>query len=312
MALRDQPYFPFYVQDFITDEKLTNCSAESTGVYIRLMCAMHKSEEYGKILLRQKDRQTDRQTYNFAVMLARQMPYNVDVIERALTELLEERVIYMDGDVIYQKRMVKDAELSDKRSKSGKKGAEQSNKGRGRNKGFAAGFAAAKSTANTENEYEYEIENDNDNKKGIVQTIDKGEKVKERTHAREDEEDDRFDDFWKVYPKKNGDIREAYLEYRRVVETVSPETLISEIKKQTKGMSREDFRYLPSAEKWLRNKGWLAKSDFEEKPKEPEIQAFTPKERRQEPYNLADMVEWPPGSNQYRPSREVPGYGTDT
>lgn len=53
------------------------------------------------------------------------------------------------------------------------------------------------------------------------------------------------------------------------------------------------------------------KETQKEKPKEPEIQAFTPKEKRQEPYNLADMVEWPPGSNQYRPSREVPGYGTD-
>ncbi len=144
------------------------------------------------------------------------------------------------------------------------------------------------------------------------QEVQEVKKDNKNTHAREEEEDDRFDDFWKAYPKKNGDIREAYLEYRRAVDTVSPETLISEIKKQTKGMSREDFRYLPSAEKWLRNKGWLAKSDFEEKPKEPEIQAFTPKERRQEPYNLADMVEWPPGSNQYRPSREVPGYGTDT
>ncbi len=54
MALRNQPYFPLYVQDFLTDEKLAECSAESTGVYIRLMCILHKSEEYGCILLKTK------------------------------------------------------------------------------------------------------------------------------------------------------------------------------------------------------------------------------------------------------------------
>lgn len=39
---------------------------------------------------------------------------------------------------------------------------------------------------------------------------------------------------------------------------------------------------------------------------ETTIPAFTPKELKHDPYDLSDMVEWPPGSNQYRPSREVP------
>ena len=58
MALRDQPYLPLYVQDFLTDEKLIECSASATGVYIRVMCIMHKSDPYGMILLKQKDKQT--------------------------------------------------------------------------------------------------------------------------------------------------------------------------------------------------------------------------------------------------------------
>ena len=49
MALRDQPYIPLYVQDFMTDEKLNECSAESTGVYIRIMCLMQITR--GTILL---------------------------------------------------------------------------------------------------------------------------------------------------------------------------------------------------------------------------------------------------------------------
>lgn len=39
------------------------------------------------------------------------------------------------------------------------------------------------------------------------------------------------------------------------------------------------------------------------------IAPFTPKELRHDPYDLSDMVEWPPGSNHYIPSREVPKDG---
>lgn len=128
MALRDQPYLPLYVQDFLTDEKLAECSAKSTGVYVRLMCIMHKSEEYGKILLRQKDRQTDQQIKNFAAKIAKQMPYSEDVILASLQELIDENVLYIDGDYLVQKRMVKDNSISELRSLAGKKGAEETNK----------------------------------------------------------------------------------------------------------------------------------------------------------------------------------------
>lgn len=156
MARRDQPYFPLYVQDFLTDEKLAECSAESVGVYIYLLCIMHKSQDYGKILLRQKDRQNERQILNFAEKLVRQMPFKVDVIDRALEELVDEGVLTIDGDVLFQKRMVKDGELSDKRAISGKKGAENTNKGNREKSRFAAAKSAAKRSANSENENENE------------------------------------------------------------------------------------------------------------------------------------------------------------
>lgn len=125
MALRDQPYIPLYVMDFMTDEKLANCSAESTGVYIRLMCVLHKMEEYGVILLKQKDRQSGNILHDFALKLSRQMPYDVDCIERSLAELVEEGVVVLEKNKLYQKRMVKDGELSSKRAESGKKGGKQ-------------------------------------------------------------------------------------------------------------------------------------------------------------------------------------------
>jgi len=147
MALRDQPYLPLYVQDFLTDEKLIECSASTTGIYIRLMCIMHKSNIYGTILLKQKDKQTDKQVKNFALKLSKQMPYKIDEIESALNELISEEVIFLNGDKIFQKRMIKDNEISLIRAKAGKKGGKKTQK-----------FAQAKSEAKTEDEIETENE----------------------------------------------------------------------------------------------------------------------------------------------------------
>ena len=163
MALRNQPYFPLYVQDFLTDEKLAECNAESTGVYIRLMCLLHKSETYGSILLKQKDKQNSSTCLNFAYKLARQMPYDVDTINRSLEQLIEENVLTLEGNKLYQKRMVNDGELSEKRAKAGAKGGKKTSK---KNSDFASCFASkfalAKSQANTENEIEYENEKENE------------------------------------------------------------------------------------------------------------------------------------------------------
>lgn len=164
MALRDQPYIPLYVKDFLCDTKLRDCDAESVGVYIMLMCVLHSQEEYGKLLLSQKFSKTDSKTKNFAMQLSKQLPYDVATIERSLQELLNEDVIQIKDDVLLQKRMVRDGEVSEKRALAGKKGA-NSKYSNSKNENFAKDFAIAKSVANSEYEYaiENEIEIDNEN-----------------------------------------------------------------------------------------------------------------------------------------------------
>lgn len=156
MALRNSPYLPLYVQDFLTDEKLADCSANANGVYIRLMCILHKSENYGKILLKQKYKQNESMCLNFASMLLRQMPYMMSEIHDGLEELLENKIIEIDGDYLLQKRMVKDGELSEKRAVAGKKGGKKSF-------GFCSSKSQSKSEANSENENENENDIDIDN-----------------------------------------------------------------------------------------------------------------------------------------------------
>jgi hypothetical protein len=154
MALRNQPYIPLYVQDFLTDEKLIECSAQSTGVFIRLICIMHKSEEYGTILLKQKDKQSNEQDENFALKLVKQMPYSFEIILSSIKELLAEKVIFLDGDILGQSRMINDNSLSIKRAKAGKKGGKFA-------QAKLKASVKAKDKANTEYEYEIEIEDEN-------------------------------------------------------------------------------------------------------------------------------------------------------
>lgn len=128
MARKDKPYLPLYVQDFMTDEKLNECSASATGVYIKVMCLMHKSETYGVILLNQKDKQTNNQIENFALKLAKHISFDLHTILAALEELTSEKVLSISGDKLTQKRMFEDGKLSVKRSKSGSKGGETTQK----------------------------------------------------------------------------------------------------------------------------------------------------------------------------------------
>lgn len=111
---------------------------------------MHKSTEYGTILLKQKDQQKESNRLNFAIKLARLLPFTMEEIHAAINELTDEEVLIIEDNKMLQKRMVKDNEVSQVRSEAGKKG------------GFATNLATAKPTAkpkaNTEGEYESENE----------------------------------------------------------------------------------------------------------------------------------------------------------
>jgi hypothetical protein len=135
MALRNQPYLPLYIQDVLTDEKLVECTAESHGVYFLLLCILHKQESYGLLCLKQKYKQNKSKESEFASMLVKQMPFTEETIYNALVELVKEKVLIIDEDTLYQKRMVKDGELSIVRSEIGKKGGSNVTKQYGK-KGF--------------------------------------------------------------------------------------------------------------------------------------------------------------------------------
>ena len=154
---------PLYIKDFLTDEKLNECSASAQGVYIKIMCLLHKSETYGGLLLKQKFKQSENQITNFAELFARLLPFNVHEIESALKELLEAKVMYFDGDFLWQKRMKKDGEISEIRSEAGSKGGKKTQQ---KDVNFDSNFDKAKSKAKTKQNHaianDIVIDNEND------------------------------------------------------------------------------------------------------------------------------------------------------
>lgn len=158
MALKDQPYLPLYIKDFEGATKLRECNAEATGVYIRIMCLMHKSNPYGKILLEQKYQQEYQQMGEqkistcsdfvgaFAIKLKRHLPYSLLEIARGVCELLDNKVLYIEGDYIAQERMVKDGIISEKRAIAGKKSAS----GKGGKNNFVGTKASTKASTKKE------------------------------------------------------------------------------------------------------------------------------------------------------------------
>lgn len=145
MALTNQPYLPLYVDDWMNNNKLKMCTPAAHGVMISIMCILHKEATYGKILLKQKFKQNDKQIKNFALQIAKLTAFDLLEIENPLIELVSEGVIFIDGDYLICKRMVRDAEISEKRSNAGVKGG-SSNK----NKNFAYTNSEAKPQANIE------------------------------------------------------------------------------------------------------------------------------------------------------------------
>jgi len=91
---------------------------------------------------------------------------------------------------------------------------------------------------------------------------------------------DAFDLFWNAYPRKSGDIKQACFEYMGAIQNgATLKEMLDAIawQKEEKG-----GRYMPSAEKWLRNKGWT------EAKTEPKVDRNAPPSMKYEPVTASD------------------------
>lgn len=72
-------------------------------------------------------------------------------------------------------------------------------------------------------------------------------------------EADAFEIFWEAFPRKSGDFHEAMLAFDKVVASgVTLNELLNAVDEQKRSAkwTDQDGRYIPSPEKWLKNRGW--------------------------------------------------------
>lgn len=184
------------------------------------MLMMHKEDDYGSVLLKQKFKQSTKQISNFAYQFAKVLPFDLLEIEEGLTELIDEACLYIEGDTLVCNRMLKDADLSIKRSLSGSKGGQKTTE---KLTDFAQANLQAKGQANTD------IENINEI---VSRTIDylikKSGKIFKKTASKNItvikarlNEKYTEDDFKKVIDNRC----DAWLNDKKMIEYLRPETL---------------------------------------------------------------------------------------
>jgi hypothetical protein len=188
MALRNQPYFPLYVQDYLTDEKLNMCSWKTQGIYIKILCILHKQQEYGSIIL---FKQTSKQILDFASLFVKQIPCSIEDMEEAINELIFYNILIIKDNKLFQKRMVKDGEVSLKRSNAGKIGGGNPNLFKQTSKQKVK----QSSKQITENEYEYENKYENINERELI--------FKEDVFKNTSYSEDTLSDFFRYWSETN-------------------------------------------------------------------------------------------------------------
>lgn len=144
MSKKEKDYLRIEIRDFMYDEKLAECSASAVGIYVKIMCIMHKSETYGKILLKQMLKQMLKQKSDiidgFAEILLKQMLYQKEEIRSALVELIDAKVLHLEGEYLVQQSMVNEFNMKQIRAMAGAMGGKKTQE---KNKDFAKAFAKA-------------------------------------------------------------------------------------------------------------------------------------------------------------------------
>lgn len=125
MALTNQPYLPLYVDDWMNNNKLKICSLSAKGLMIQIMCVMHKSDDYGSVLLKAKFKQKNDLIKDFALQVSKLCNSSYEEVYPSLQELIEEGVLKIENESLNCSRMMKDFAVSKSRAENGKKGGSE-------------------------------------------------------------------------------------------------------------------------------------------------------------------------------------------
>jgi hypothetical protein len=110
------PFLKFFVDDWLAEERLRLCSLAARGLWIDLLCVMHKCDRRGYLM------QANGQPYSLE-QLARLTGCSTEEVAHLRQELLTSGVASAnEHGVIFSRRMLRDEEISTARREAGSKG----------------------------------------------------------------------------------------------------------------------------------------------------------------------------------------------
>lgn len=114
-AARRKPWMKFYPSDWQSDDALRSCSPASRGLWVEMLCVMHKAEPVGHLLVNGKP-----PSPRVLAVLCGTTPKEM---QKALDELAGAGVFSLtDEGVIFSRRMVRDAAKAEEDKANGAKG----------------------------------------------------------------------------------------------------------------------------------------------------------------------------------------------
>jgi hypothetical protein len=124
MARMKHPWLKLFTGDILADEQLKSCSLAARGFFLYLLSLMHRSVRRGYLC------QANGQPWTLD-QLARMTGCSTQEAAHLTQELLTAGVFSatdeQNGRIIYSRRMVREADLSEKRADAGRKGAQAAN-----------------------------------------------------------------------------------------------------------------------------------------------------------------------------------------
>lgn len=115
----------FWWQDYEADDALRLCSLSAQGLWMRMLCAMHRGMPYGHLAI------------NGATPSNRQMSIMLSATEKEVAKLVPELekagvLSRNDDGVIYSRRMVRDKAMSEEAAANGRRGGNPALNGGGK------------------------------------------------------------------------------------------------------------------------------------------------------------------------------------
>lgn len=263
---KNDPWFAWYADDWLSDEKLRACSPGARGLWADMLSLMHKCDRRGYLSLNGRPLTLDQ--------LARMTGCSTEEVSRLLTELLNSGVpSVLDDGTIYSRRMVRDAEKRAKCSAAGHRGVVNKRRkhgiiethqgqGQGASKGeakptlqhrYGCGSGVLKEDPNSEETHTSGIGGVGEG--ATLQGQTQGPPKRPGKGRAVDALDSDFDRFWHAYPRKQGPMaaREAWDELNPDAALVA-EILDGVERWRTSREWRGGFVAYPA--RWLKEQRW--------------------------------------------------------